>query len=157
MAVSLSSAVFFYLPIRNGVSRCSRFAVTNDRVINSCYINQSKNHRKVVCACVAPPRNLKGDDSSAIKFNVISAVPHCAFFFLVNWVVCLCLIGKAIFYYSCTTIEHYSYSASFAHFAKYVSMTSFEVMLQYTPACSLLLMIVYRSFVIEFCLSFWKM
>lgn len=68
--VSLLSVSLFPLTTRNGASRPTKFAAADTRTINPFYSKQSNEYRKVVCACVASPRNLS-DESSAIKFNVI--------------------------------------------------------------------------------------
>ncbi|XP_020996689.1 protein TRIGALACTOSYLDIACYLGLYCEROL 3, chloroplastic isoform X2 [Arachis duranensis] len=73
--VSLSTNPFFSLTTQNAASRSSsssssslysRFAASTK--FNSFHAN-NKDHRKVVCACVAPPTNFKSEDSSALRFN----------------------------------------------------------------------------------------
>ncbi|KAJ0080461.1 hypothetical protein Patl1_24077 [Pistacia atlantica] len=72
MVVSLSSTGSLLLPLAtsNGSSsRSSRFAVSTDKRMNLFYHKPSKEQKKVVCACVAPSRNLGSDELSATKFN----------------------------------------------------------------------------------------
>ncbi|KAI4302037.1 hypothetical protein L6164_035256 [Bauhinia variegata] len=68
--VSLPSTLLFPLTIQNGDSLCTTLAAVYGKAVNSFSNKQSKKHRKVACACVAPPRNWKSDESSAIKFNI---------------------------------------------------------------------------------------
>ncbi|XP_050241740.1 protein TRIGALACTOSYLDIACYLGLYCEROL 3, chloroplastic isoform X3 [Quercus robur] len=68
--VLLSGSALFPLTIPNGDSRSARFAVLGGKRINSFCYKQRKEQRKVVCACVASPQNLRSDESSATKFNI---------------------------------------------------------------------------------------
>uniref|UniRef100_A0A5B6YW91 ABC transporter domain-containing protein n=1 Tax=Davidia involucrata TaxID=16924 RepID=A0A5B6YW91_DAVIN len=64
--VSLMGSVIFPLNICNGSSRSTRFCVSAANTSNSC----SSGQRKIVCACMAPPRNLRSADGfSDAKFN----------------------------------------------------------------------------------------
>ncbi|GMY13969.1 protein TRIGALACTOSYLDIACYLGLYCEROL 3, chloroplastic [Fagus crenata] len=67
--VLLSGSALFPLSIPNGASRSASVAVSGGRRINSFCYKQWKEQRKVVCACVASPQNLRSDESSATKFN----------------------------------------------------------------------------------------
>ncbi|GMY13979.1 protein TRIGALACTOSYLDIACYLGLYCEROL 3, chloroplastic isoform X2, partial [Fagus crenata] len=70
MVLLLGSALF-PLSIPNGASRSASVAFSGGRRINSFCYKQWKEQRKVVCACVASPQNLRSDESSATKFNRI--------------------------------------------------------------------------------------
>jgi hypothetical protein len=72
--VSLLGSALFPLTLSNGASRSARVAVSGGGRITSCCFKQGKEQRKVVCACMAPPRNLRRDESSATKFNVIICI-----------------------------------------------------------------------------------
>jgi hypothetical protein len=72
--VLLSGSALFPLSIPNGASRSASVAVSGGRRINSFCYKQWKEQRKVVCACVASPQNLRSDESSATKFNVILCI-----------------------------------------------------------------------------------
>ncbi|KAI4350156.1 hypothetical protein L6164_010665 [Bauhinia variegata] len=74
--VSLSNTLLFPLTIQNGGSRSTRLAPAYGEVVNLFSNERRKEHRKIVCACLAPPRNLKNDESSAIKFNGSSESEH---------------------------------------------------------------------------------
>ncbi|KAK2361850.1 Protein TRIGALACTOSYLDIACYLGLYCEROL 3, chloroplastic [Trifolium repens] len=66
--VSLSTNPFFPLTAQK-TSPSTRFQPKNIKA-NPFYNNKhSKDHRKVICACIAPPRNFNTQDSSAIQFN----------------------------------------------------------------------------------------
>ncbi|KAK9997929.1 hypothetical protein SO802_017532 [Lithocarpus litseifolius] len=67
--VLLSGSALFPLTIPNGDSRSARFGVLGGKRITSFCFKQRKEQRKVVCACVASPQNLRSDESSATKFN----------------------------------------------------------------------------------------
>jgi hypothetical protein len=70
--VSLSTNPFFTLTAQK-TSPSTRFQPKNNNA-NPFYNNKhSKDHRKVICACIAPPRNFNTQDSSAIQFNVTSS------------------------------------------------------------------------------------
>ncbi|KAA8538923.1 hypothetical protein F0562_025615 [Nyssa sinensis] len=63
--VSLMGSVIFPLNICNAHS--TRFGVSAANISNSC---SSSGQRKIVCACMAPPRNLRpADGFSTAKFN----------------------------------------------------------------------------------------
>ncbi|XP_041018518.1 protein TRIGALACTOSYLDIACYLGLYCEROL 3, chloroplastic [Juglans microcarpa x Juglans regia] len=64
-----SVSASFPLTATSGFSRSARVAVSSAGRINSCCFMRMKEQRKVVCACVAPPRNLGSDESSTTKFN----------------------------------------------------------------------------------------
>ncbi|KAI9078425.1 hypothetical protein K1719_039644 [Acacia pycnantha] len=74
--VSLSSVSLFPPSTQHGASRSTKFAAADARAISSLYARQSNERRKAVCACVASPRNLMSDESSAIKFNGSSKSEH---------------------------------------------------------------------------------
>ncbi|XP_020234801.1 protein TRIGALACTOSYLDIACYLGLYCEROL 3, chloroplastic [Cajanus cajan] len=64
--VSLSTTLFLSLTAQNASSRIpppNSFRYNNHR---------NRDHRKVVCACIAPPQNFKSQDSSPINFNGLS-------------------------------------------------------------------------------------
>lgn len=64
--VSLSIP-FFPLTPQKTTSPSTKFQPKNN------YLNpfhHNKHHRKVICACIAPPQNFKAQDSSSIQFNV---------------------------------------------------------------------------------------
>ncbi|KAK9291611.1 hypothetical protein L1049_019560 [Liquidambar formosana] len=62
---SLSGSVLFPLTTLDGSSRSTRFSVCGTEAFNS----RSYGQRKIVCACMAPPRNLRNEEFSATKFN----------------------------------------------------------------------------------------
>ncbi|MED6136179.1 Protein TRIGALACTOSYLDIACYLGLYCEROL 3, chloroplastic [Stylosanthes scabra] len=67
--VSLSTNPLFSLTTtQNAASRSSHSRFAPSTKFNSFNAN-NKDHRKVVCACVAPPTNFKSEDSSALRFN----------------------------------------------------------------------------------------
>ncbi|CAK8542497.1 unnamed protein product [Lathyrus sativus] len=69
--VSLSTNPFFRLTPTKNTPPSTRFQRTNNNA-NPLYNNHNhsnKIRRKVVCACIAPPRNFNSQDSSAIQFN----------------------------------------------------------------------------------------
>lgn len=68
MVLLLGSAL---LPLiaPNSASRSARVAASDGGRVTSCFLKQGKEQRNVVCACMAPPRNLRSDDSSATRFN----------------------------------------------------------------------------------------
>ncbi|KAL5566997.1 hypothetical protein UlMin_030161 [Ulmus minor] len=63
--VSLSGSGVSPVIISAGASRSVRFA---RRGFESSY-GQKKEHKKIICSCMAPPRNLRNDGSFASKFN----------------------------------------------------------------------------------------
>ncbi|XP_044500836.1 protein TRIGALACTOSYLDIACYLGLYCEROL 3, chloroplastic-like [Mangifera indica] len=72
MFVSLSSTGSWLLPLAtsNGSSnRSSRFVVSSGKGMSLFYSKPNKEQKKVVCACVATPRNLGSDELSSAKFN----------------------------------------------------------------------------------------
>jgi hypothetical protein len=88
--VSLSTNPFFTLTAQK-TSPSTRFQPKNNNA-NPFYNNKhSKDHRKVICACIAPPRNFNTQDSSAIQFNVKSfflfAFPLFVFPFLFDFLM----------------------------------------------------------------------
>lgn len=94
MFVSLSSTGSWLLPLAtsNGSSnRSSRFVVSSGKGMSLLYSKPNKEQKKVVCACVATPRNLGSDELSSAKFNVI----HSLFLFMgclkFNF-VCICRV-----------------------------------------------------------------
>ncbi|KAH1234983.1 Protein TRIGALACTOSYLDIACYLGLYCEROL 3, chloroplastic [Glycine max] len=62
--VSLSTTPFLPFTAKNA---STRFPPPNSFSRNKQRSN--RDHRKVVCACIAPPQNFKSQDSSAINFN----------------------------------------------------------------------------------------
>ncbi|XP_059435792.1 protein TRIGALACTOSYLDIACYLGLYCEROL 3, chloroplastic-like [Corylus avellana] len=67
--VSLLGSALFPLTLSNGASQSARNAVSGGgRITSSCFKHMKK-QRNVVCACMAPPRDLRRDESSATKFN----------------------------------------------------------------------------------------
>ncbi|KAL5834390.1 hypothetical protein ACOSQ4_013887 [Xanthoceras sorbifolium] len=73
---SLSSSASLLLPLAttsNGVSsRSSAIAVSGNKAIDSFCYKAKRKQRRVVCACMAPPRNVESDGFSATKFNETS-------------------------------------------------------------------------------------
>ncbi|KAE8009865.1 hypothetical protein FH972_006274 [Carpinus fangiana] len=67
--VSLLGSALFPLTLSNGASRSARVAASGGGRISSSCFKHMKEQRKVVCACMAPPRDLRRDESSATKFN----------------------------------------------------------------------------------------
>ncbi|GLT87750.1 hypothetical protein SLE2022_058150 [Rubroshorea leprosula] len=50
-------------------SRSTAYGVSGAKRIESCVYKQKKKKRNVICACMAPPRNLESDGFSGTKFN----------------------------------------------------------------------------------------
>ncbi|KAJ7973617.1 putative Abc transporter [Quillaja saponaria] len=74
--VSLSGGPLFPLTTSNGASLSTRSAAADARMIIPFCFKQRKKHRKVVCACVASPLNLRSDESSAMILNGSSKSEH---------------------------------------------------------------------------------
>lgn len=65
--VSLSTNPFLPLTAKNAFSSLASTRFPPANRVNP--LKPSKDHKKVVCACIAPPRNFNSQDSSAIEFN----------------------------------------------------------------------------------------
>ncbi|KAL6142975.1 hypothetical protein ACLB2K_061250 [Fragaria x ananassa] len=63
--VSLANSVLLSVTTSNGISRPVRLAKT----ISLCSYKQKREPRNIVCACMAPPQNLRSDESFAAKFE----------------------------------------------------------------------------------------
>lgn len=64
--VSLSIP-FFPLTPQKSTSPSTKFQSKNNYV--NPFHHSNKHHRKVICACIAPPQNFKAQDSASIQFN----------------------------------------------------------------------------------------
>ncbi|EEF50072.1 abc transporter, putative [Ricinus communis] len=67
--VSLSGSTLFPASIAHGSTRFTRFSVWSADTVNSFCYKQRKEQRKVVCSCMAPPRNISSDECSATRYN----------------------------------------------------------------------------------------
>lgn len=64
--LSLSNSALFPVTTSYGISRPARLPKT----INLSTYNQKREPRNIFCACMAPPQNLRSDESFAAKFEV---------------------------------------------------------------------------------------
>ncbi|KDP23300.1 hypothetical protein JCGZ_23133 [Jatropha curcas] len=67
--VVLSVSMLFPASIPHSSTRSSRFSIWGTDMISSLCYKQRKYQRKVVFACMAPPRDIGSDEYPAIKFN----------------------------------------------------------------------------------------
>lgn len=70
VSLSSSGSLLFPLATKSVSSRLSRLANSDKKPVNSFCYKVKEEQRKVVCACVAPPRDLGTDGFPATKFNV---------------------------------------------------------------------------------------
>lgn len=70
VSLSSSGSLLFPLATKSVSSRLSTLANSGKKPINSFCYKAKEEQRKVVCACVAPPRDLGTDGFPATKFNV---------------------------------------------------------------------------------------
>ncbi|KAK3229622.1 hypothetical protein Dsin_001503 [Dipteronia sinensis] len=70
---SLSSLASLLFPLatttNGGASLSSAIAVSDNKAFDSFCYKPKREQRRVVCACMAPPRNVESDGFSATKFN----------------------------------------------------------------------------------------
>ncbi|KAJ4721494.1 putative Abc transporter [Melia azedarach] len=69
VALSSSGSLLFPLATNNGTFRSSRFVISGNKMINSFCYKLKEEQRNVVCACMAPTRDVGTDGFSATKFN----------------------------------------------------------------------------------------
>lgn len=69
VSLSSSGSLLFPLATKSVSSRLSRLANSDKKPVNSFCYKAKEEQRKVVCACVAPPRDLGTDGFPATKFN----------------------------------------------------------------------------------------
>ncbi|OAY43874.1 protein TRIGALACTOSYLDIACYLGLYCEROL 3, chloroplastic isoform X1 [Manihot esculenta] len=68
--VSLTGSMLFPAAVQHGSTGSARFSIWGtDTTSSFCY-----NQRKVLCACMAPPRNIGSDEYGATKFNQLGTV-----------------------------------------------------------------------------------
>ncbi|XP_050381411.1 protein TRIGALACTOSYLDIACYLGLYCEROL 3, chloroplastic [Argentina anserina] len=63
--VSLANSVLFPVTTSNGISRPVRLP----KAVNFCGYKHKREPKNIVCACMAPPQNLRSDESFAAKFE----------------------------------------------------------------------------------------